>query len=62
MTTYIRKEAGGFRKVSDTTWVEPCDHPEHFPPNMIVLEPGCYEWVCPSCGHITRFTVPSFRC
>lgn len=36
----------------------PCTHPEHNPPNMIVLEPGIYKHTCPGCGEITTFTVP----
>jgi len=37
---------------------EPCPHPEHNPPNMIVLEPGRYEYTCPGCGRVTLFIVP----
>lgn len=33
-------------------------HPEHNPPNMIVLEPGTYEHTCPGCGAMTIFVVP----
>lgn len=35
-----------------------CQHPEHNPPSMIVLEPGIYEYTCPSCGAIGIFQVP----
>jgi hypothetical protein len=35
-----------------------CTHPEHDPPNMIVLEPGEYTWQCPACGKTVTFTVP----
>lgn len=27
----------------------PCQHPEHKPPSMLVLEPGAYEHECPGC-------------
>lgn len=35
----------------------PCFHPEHNPPQHIVLAPGIYEHECPACGHKTIFTV-----
>ena len=35
-----------------------CNHPNHDPPNMIVLEPGVYEHECPSCGNKRRIVVP----
>jgi len=35
-----------------------CTHPEHNPPNMIVLQPGMYTWKCPACGKEQTFTVP----
>ena len=35
-----------------------CSHPEHKPPVHILLKPGEYEYECPSCGYVTRFTVP----
>lgn len=34
-----------------------CFHREHDPPSMIVLEPGIYEHVCPSCGRKQFVTV-----
>jgi len=46
----------GLRKIRDIE--EPCLSPEHNPPTMICLDPGGYEYVCPSCGHTTVFTVP----
>lgn len=51
------------RKVDDKeSWIkkpeDTCRHPEHDPPNMIVLDPGAYEYTCPSCGKVTRFYVP----
>lgn len=38
---------------------EPCRHPEHEPPGMIVLPSGAHTWKCPGCGktitfHVTR--------
>jgi hypothetical protein len=35
----------------------PCLHPEHNPPNMIVLSPGTYEHKCPGCGKKMSFIV-----
>jgi hypothetical protein len=34
-----------------------CRHPEHNPPNAIVLDPGKYEHTCPGCGHVVIFIV-----
>jgi len=34
-----------------------CVHPEHDPPNMIVLKPGTYTYKCPACGAVTVFRV-----
>lgn len=39
----------GFRKIGDFKDYGMCDHPEHSPPSMIVLQPGVYEWKCPGC-------------
>lgn len=41
------------KKIADLPRV--CMHPEHNPPNMIVLQPGVYEHTCPGCGHKTTF-------
>lgn len=56
------KRKGGLRKISDLPGA--CTSPEHNPPNMIVLEPGVYEYTCPQCGKITRFIVrkPTMKC
>lgn len=35
-----------------------CRHPEHDPPNMIVLEPGTYRHTCPGCGRQVVFVIP----
>lgn len=43
------------RKIADLP--QPCFHPEHNPPTMIVLEPGVYEHTCPNCGAVTTFRV-----
>lgn len=39
---------------------EPCRHPEHNPPGMIVLPPGLHTYQCPGCGeaHTFRVTTP----
>lgn len=34
-----------------------CRDREHNPAGMRVYSPGIYEHTCPSCGHVTRFTV-----
>ncbi len=39
---------GGLRKIGDIE--RPCGHPEHNPPNMMVLKPGICEHICPGCG------------
>ena len=39
-----------------------CMSPEHNPPSMMVLKPGLHRWQCPSCGHVTNFTVPEVTC
>jgi hypothetical protein len=51
---------GGLRKIRDSK--PPCLSPSHNPPSHIVLEPGDYEYVCPSCGQRTTFTVPYVTC
>lgn len=38
-----------------------CSDSDHFPPQMMVWEPGLYEHVCPSCKRVTRFTVATAR-
>lgn len=34
-------------------WVDDCHEPEHFPPSMISMPAGVYEWTCPKCGKAT---------
>ena len=48
-----------FKKIEqDDLWKNiPCLDCEHNPPSMIVLSPGKYEYICPTCGHKTVFTV-----
>lgn len=39
----------------------PCCHPEHNPPNMMVItEP--IVWICPACGKETIILPPSKTC
>lgn len=38
--------------------LEPCLDQSHKPPTHLYLEPGEYEWTCPSCGAKQIFTVP----
>jgi len=40
----------------------PCNHPEHNPPNMIVLSPGLHRYQCPACGQITDIFEPIITC
>jgi len=48
------------KKVIDFTDcnIKDCRHPEHNPPNMIVLSPGVYEHKCPHCGQLQRVIIP----
>jgi hypothetical protein len=41
----------GPRKIS-----EPCLSPEHTPPMHYNYTPGTYEYTCPGCGKVYRFT------
>lgn len=50
------------KKIEDFKPQDICRHPEHLPPTMMVWEPGVYEHTCPSCGKVTRFTVPQIIC
>ncbi len=54
------KRKGGLKKIADAP--KPCFDSEHNPPSHIVLEPGKYEYTCPSCGKVTIFTVPAVYC
>lgn len=51
---------GGLRKIRDVK--PPCMSSEHNPPSNIVLDPGEYEYTCPSCGNKTVFVVQSVTC
>lgn len=44
------------RKIRD---LKPCLDPAHKPPTHLYLEPGEYEWTCPSCAAKQVFIVPS---
>ena len=46
--------SASIRKIADIP--RSCNHPEHNPPNMIVLSPGVYEHTCPGCGQKTQWT------
>lgn len=45
-------------KIADIPMDMTCFHPEHRPPDHLVLEPGVYAHTCPGCGCISTFTVP----
>lgn len=45
------------RKIADLPEVKRCHHPEHYPPTMMVFQPGVYEHECPGCHHVIVFTV-----
>jgi hypothetical protein len=51
------KKKGGTRKIADLPDENICRDPEHDPPSMMVFKPGVYEHTCPTCGHVTEFTV-----
>ncbi len=51
---------GGLRKIKCAK--RPCLSGEHYPPNNIYIDPGTYEYICPSCGERTEFTVPLVTC
>jgi hypothetical protein len=53
-------KTSGLRKIADVK--EPCLSNEHYPPNNIHLDPGTYEYICPSCGERMEFTVPLVTC
>lgn len=38
----------------------PCMHPEHNPPNMMVLPPGVHVWRCPACGQEVTINKPEY--
>jgi len=58
----------GLRRIDDgqspytSPAAAPCISMEHYPPTQIFLQPGRYEYTCPSCGKKTVFTVPSITC
>ena len=46
------------RRIIDAPTESVCRALGHYPPGMMVYEPGTYEWTCDSCGAVTRFVVP----
>lgn len=46
-----------FKKFTPVPKREQCKHPEHYPPSMVVLEPGSHDWECPGCGDVRRVVV-----
>jgi hypothetical protein len=52
-----------FKKISErNSWTnKQCRHPEHNPPGHICLDPGIYEWTCPSCGRTQIVRVDGFN-
>ena len=50
------------RKIKDLKRFNPCMHPEHDPPSMMVFEPGVYEHECPACHRVITFTVHGTYC
>ena len=53
---------GGFKKIEDYNTKKVCLNPSHNPPSHMVLEPGLYEYVCPSCGHTVNINIPLITC
>lgn len=52
-----KPKMGGLKKIADLPKGQRCIHPNHNPPMHIYLTDGIYEYTCPSCGHVQRFTV-----
>lgn len=48
----------GLRKIKSFEAKDICRSSSHNPPTHILLSPGEYEYSCPDCGQICRFTVP----
>lgn len=39
----------------------PCTNPAHSPPTLGTYRPGAHQYICPTCKHVTTFTVdPAF--
>jgi hypothetical protein len=51
-----------FQKIQEDTREAACTDREHNPPTRIHLEPGIYEWSCPSCcaKQIIRIRKPTW--
>jgi hypothetical protein len=58
----INFKKGGLRKIKEPSKEEMCLSSAHNPPSHIVYSPGEYEYICPVCGKVTRFTVPLITC
>ena len=48
------------RKVAEAK--PPCRDQAHNPPGYLSMQPGQYEYTCPRCKHVTKFTVPLVTC
>jgi predicted RNA-binding Zn-ribbon protein involved in translation (DUF1610 family) len=54
----MEKKKGGFKKIKDYSPEDKCMSTEHNPPAHIVLQPGEYEYTCPSCGKTVKINIP----
>jgi hypothetical protein len=45
------------RKCHQLWCIKHWQHPEHSPPDHIVLPPGRHVWECPSCGYLTTIYI-----
>jgi hypothetical protein len=43
--------------IADAPWFSLCRHPDHNPPNAMVMANGVYEHECQSCGYKQTFIV-----
>lgn len=49
------------KKIAEPNERNGCPSRDHNPPNMIVLQPGLYEYTCPACGASQTFRVMGAR-
>lgn len=49
------------RKIADLPKPFGCTSTDHYPPSMMVYEPGIYEHTCSACGFKTTFVVHGIR-
>jgi len=54
-------ECTGLKKIRGSEDKD-CRSSEHNPPTHIVLDAGEYEYTCPACGHVQKFTIPLITC